>query len=244
MRILFVAVVLSLLSLVPVVAQQTPDGGAILEKVDAYRLPKEGLRYEVTIRTFSAGKQTEIDTYRIASSGSSSLIHMESPRSRGQVVLALGRQMWIKMPRSRQVIRITPLQRLTGNASFSDLGRLRFSDSYAVVSMARRSAGGEAAVVLHLKAHTSDVTFPTVALTVDASRYYPLKAVFYLPSGLRFKTLTFASPKNVKGRMISTTYTVTNNGYGGSGVSQVVVSHIERADLPASLFSLSRLEGD
>lgn len=215
------------------------DDARLLARIDEFRVPDDPLRYQVTIRNLESGAEIDQDTFEVSSKGSRSRIAMLSPRSKGQIVLVLERQMWIKMPKSKRVIRITPLQRLSGQASFSDLGRLRFGQ----YSVSKRSPVGEAGAVLELdlEAKVADLTFPRVRLQIDSREGFPLSAEVFLPSGKKFRTLTFGTPTAVLGRSVITRYTIQDEAQP-QWTSELTVSDIRSVSLADNLFSISALE--
>jgi hypothetical protein len=237
--------VLAFLLLAPLSAEGSiaRDTAGMLARADSFRLPDDSMKYLVTIVTSDKDRETERDSFLVSSHGQRSLIEMLSAKSRGQQVLVLNRQMWIKMPKSKRVIRITPLQRLTGQASFSDLARLKFDADYRITASKDVLLGDRACVALDLRALAKDETYPAIALWVEAARGYPVKADFFLPSGKRFKSLDFEPPERIGDREVTTKYAIRDDLHPDQ-VSSLSVSEIRLTALPDSLFSISRLEGD
>lgn len=59
-----------------------------------------------------------------------SLVLFQSATEAGQKMLMLGDNYWLLMPKSRRPIRITPMQKLLGEASVGDISTLTWSDDY------------------------------------------------------------------------------------------------------------------
>jgi hypothetical protein len=59
-----------------------------------------------------------------------SLVLMRSPAEAGQKVLMLGDDFWLLMPGSQRPLRITPSQKLLGDASTGDIATLSWADDY------------------------------------------------------------------------------------------------------------------
>jgi hypothetical protein len=215
---------------------------SILKKVDEYRLPGESLKYFVSISTKENENEISRDNYNIMSKGDRTLIELLDKKKEGQKILIIDTQMWIKMPRSKRVIRVTPMQRLTGQAHFSDLARIQFDKSYETIGINYAAYNNEPAVFLNLKAKKNNETYYTVDLIINAQSAYPLKADFYLRSGKKFKSINFLEPEVIHGRTVNTRYIITDDTITGQS-TEVAVSNIELVNVPDSLFSISYLEG-
>ena len=59
-----------------------------------------------------------------------SLVLMQSPAEKGQKVLMLGDDFWLLMPGSQRPLRITPMQKLLGDASTGDIATMSWADDY------------------------------------------------------------------------------------------------------------------
>jgi hypothetical protein len=55
---------------------------------------------------------------------------MRSPAEPGQKVLMLGDDFWLLMPGSQRAMRITPMQKLLGDASTGDIATMNWADDY------------------------------------------------------------------------------------------------------------------
>jgi len=91
--------------------------------------------------------------------------------------------MWIYMPSASRPIRISPLQRLMGQASNGDVARTSFTVDYVPAGIAE---DGEA-WVLDLAAKDPSVAYNRVRLWVDKTSFEPRRADFYVVSGKLIK---------------------------------------------------------
>ena len=240
--ILFVCIYL--LSFVPVFSQEVPGSklDGILARIDSYRLPPDSMKYTVAIDVREKEALISHDTFLISSKGDKSLIEMQSAKSQGQKVLVIDQQMWIKMPKSSRVIRITPLQRLTGQASFSDLARLQFREKYTISDAKDVLIGDRKCLGLELKAKQKNETYASVYLVVDSETAYPIKADFFLLSGKKFKSLEFEPPTSVYGKQINTKYKIYDEMVKDQ-ITELTVSNIKLVNIPDYVFAMSYLEG-
>ncbi|MBA0084795.1 MAG: outer membrane lipoprotein-sorting protein, partial [Acidobacteria bacterium Pan2503] len=101
---------------------EAPDAAALLKRSDGYRNAWPSFVTKIKISNFEAGKQDEEHMYLVYSRGSERVyVDFQSPQEKGRHLLMLGDDMWIYLPDTSRAVRITPLQRLTGNASNGDV---------------------------------------------------------------------------------------------------------------------------
>ncbi len=81
---------------------------------------------------------------------------------KGQYLLMVEDDMWIYMPNTRKPIRITPLQRLMGDASNGDVARTRYAEDYAAKVIREESVGGVPCYVLELNAKRDGATYKKI----------------------------------------------------------------------------------
>lgn len=154
----------------------------VLAKMDQLRLGSsdQAVKVITEIRLYKKGELDSQRDYEVyVGSERRSLVLFRSPSEAGQKMLMLDDQYWLFMPSSRRPLRITPMQKLLGEASSGDLSSLRWKDDYTVISEGRK---GEQ-LQLQLEAARSGVTYAKVELLVDAASLHPQEAAFYLQSG-------------------------------------------------------------
>jgi outer membrane lipoprotein-sorting protein len=160
------------------------DPAALLRKVDEYRNPFDSFSIDVKLTSYTKSG-SEVSRYHVSGKGSDrSLVEFTYPQSeRGKSLLMLRDAMWIYMPDTSRPIRISPLQRLAGQASNGDVARTSFTIDYNPQSVAE---DGEA-YVIDLVAKDPAVAYNRVKLWVDKTTYQPLRADFYVVSGKLIK---------------------------------------------------------
>src|ERR1700686_401439 len=100
------------------------DAQALLRQSDILRNGSANYVVHIKITNFEGAKQDEEHLYAVSQKGLDKT-HVEflSPREKGRYLLMLGDDMWIYLPDRSRPIRITPLERLTGNTSNGDIAR-------------------------------------------------------------------------------------------------------------------------
>src|SRR5262249_4936305 len=110
------------------------------------------------------------------------------PRDVGKVVLLNGGSMWFYDPASKASVRISPQQRLTGQASDGDVLTVNLAHDYTSkvldedpvqdADKAQRSAWH-----LELTASPADAMYARLEYWIEKDTYRPVKAKFYSDSG-------------------------------------------------------------
>ena len=165
------------------------DGAAILAKVDAARNPIDSFAVDVSL-TAIGPKSTESSKFRVYGKGSDrSVVEFVAPATeKGKYLLMLRDAMWIYMPSASRPIRISPLQRLMGQASNGDVARTNFSTDYNPTAV--ESENGE--WVLDLAAKDPSIAYARVRLWVDKKSSDVTRADFYVISGKLIKRAHYA----------------------------------------------------
>ena len=113
-------------------AQETASGQVdvprLLQEADAYRLPPSPVQVKVTVKLFKDGKLDKERPYTVlARPDLRSLVLFDHPSEKNQKVLMVDDDFWIILPNSRRPVRITPMQKLLGEASTGDIARMTWS---------------------------------------------------------------------------------------------------------------------
>jgi hypothetical protein len=175
-------------------------GVDLLAASDAVRNPGKPFQVRVTLTEFHAGKQVDANTLTTYSrtrehdSQFSSLVRFVSPaRDAGKLMLKNGNDLWFYDPSTKASVRLSPQQRLLGQASNGDVVTVNLAKDYAAALLAEEDiADGERHIhksrKLGLTATADDVTYPKIEIWLDADTNRPLKARFYADSGRLLKT--------------------------------------------------------
>jgi hypothetical protein len=231
----------SLIALLTATTAQAQDVGTILRNADSYRMsvagPSQGakapsggserserggmplsdnLQVDTLVQVFNAdGTPDKERRYTVfAQAGRQSLVLMQSPAEKGQKVLMLGDDFWLLMPNSQRPLRITPMQKLLGDASTGDIATMSWSGDYTATlngEEACQPAGAADAAFfaskvcyqLSLQASRKGVTYQRIELWVGKQRHEPVRANLYVQSDKLAKQARFVMDKPGAGATVS-----------------------------------------
>lgn len=191
--------ILAITALLFTASLRADDASSILARSDAFRNPLESFSIDVELTSYE-GSKAETSKFRVYGKGSDrSVVEFTAPASeKGKYLLMLRDAMWIYMPSTSRPIRISPLQRLMGQASNGDVARTGFTTDYVA-----KSAVEEAdAWVLELEAKDPSLAYKRVRLWVDRTTFEPIRADFYVVSGKLLKRAHYRRLTTMAGRRI------------------------------------------
>lgn len=196
-------IALALLAAMPLRAD---DAAALLAKVDQFRTPLDSFSIDVELTATTPHDKPESSKFRVYGKGSDrSVVEFLAPATeKGKVMLMLRDAMWIYMPSASRPIRISPLQRLMGQASNGDVARTTFTVDYIAKSVADGDFEGHKAFVLDLAAKDNDIAYSRVQLWIDRTTHEPLRADFYVVSGKLIKRALYRDFGVMAGRRVVT----------------------------------------
>jgi hypothetical protein len=177
-----------------------PDANEILAASDAVRNPAKPFGLLIVLTEYRNAQQINSNTLAIYSKLEQAtgryrtlVSYVSPPRDAGKLVLENGAQMWFYDPSSEASIRISPQQRLLGQASTGDVVTVNLAHDYrAVRATAEDSADGDRTLRhcfhLDLEAAVPDSTYHRIELWVEQSSSRPIKGKFYSDSDRLLKT--------------------------------------------------------
>ncbi|MGA7340279.1 MAG: outer membrane lipoprotein-sorting protein [Terracidiphilus sp.] len=217
-----------------------PDAEAILKQSDTFRNGWPSYVLRVKITNFESDKADEEKLYEVSQKGTEkTYVEFMSPREKGQHLLMLGDDMWVYLPDASRPIRITPLERLSGDASNGDVARTNYAADYTPVYVRTENVDGETCHVLDLTAKRKGATYQRILFWVRVQDDRPVKAEFYLTSGKQIKSATFDDYITVDGRNQLCRMTLHDEIRRNSH-SVLVYSNIAPRELPDKLFYQGR----
>jgi len=189
-----------------VCAQDVP---ALLKAADKYRMSSDNMQVETQISVFNAdGTPDKERRYTVfaqqkhqslveGGNQHQSLVLMQSPAEKGQKVLMLGDDFWLLMPGSQRPLRITPMQKLLGDASTGDIATMSWAEDYAgtVTGEDRCGEPEQACLHLSLSAARKGVTYQRIELWLGKAKHEPVKADLYVQSDKLAKQARFVMDK-------------------------------------------------
>lgn len=240
------------------VVQAAPDPQALLVASDAIRNPSQPFKVTVTLTEFEKGQQVDfamLTSYaRTLEAGGqfATLVRFVEPaRDAGKLMLKNGKDLWFYDPGTKSSVRISPQQRLMGEASNGDVITVSFARDYkATLGGEEKTTDGERkerkAHKLLLAAATDDATYAAIELWVDSENRRPIKARFLADSGRLLKTAYYRRYQNQLGAE-RPTETVIIDGLNPQQVTIVRLSDFTARNIPTAWFQrdhLPRFQGD
>jgi len=185
---------------VPALAQ-TPQ--EIIAGADKVRNPGQPFRSTDTLTEYVAGKPRDQDKLVVyakedpATHQFRNLVrYVEPPRDAGKIALFDNRDLWFYDPSSKASVRISPQQRLIGQASIGDVLTVNLVVDYAGTLLGNETitdAERQQRICWHLdlKAVTDTAIYNRVEYWVEHGSFRPVKAKFYSDSGRLLKILYY-----------------------------------------------------
>lgn len=238
----FAGIVLCFLS---VAANATPDAQQLLEASDAIRNPSKPFSLTTTLIEFHQSRQTDEDILSVYSKidpdGGQyrSLVHFDSPaRDVDKLLLKNGMDLWFYDPSSQASVRISPQQRLLGQAANGDVVTVNWAHDYTP------SFAGEEDITdgdrqlkhcykLTLMARSTEATYHSIDLWLDSATKRPVKARFYAESGTLLKASYFRRFREALGA-VRPTEIVIIDGLDPGWVTVMRYSNYQWRDIPDS----------
>ncbi|MFT3818046.1 MAG: outer membrane lipoprotein-sorting protein [Rubrivivax sp.] len=212
----------------------------------------------MTLTEFEKGQQVDSTTLtsfaRTLESGGqfATLVKFVEPvRDAGKLMLKNGKDLWFYDPSTKSSVRISPQQRLMGEASNGDVITVNLARDYkATYNGEEVVKDGERkdrkAHKLQLAAVTEDATYTAIELWVDAENKRPIKARFLADSGRLLKTAYYRRFQAQLGAE-RPTETVIIDGLNPQQVTLVRLSDFAARNIPTTWFQrdfLPRFQGD
>jgi hypothetical protein len=196
MKSLFVALACAL----PLSTFAAADVTALLKAADRYRTGDESQQVETEVTVLKRDGSTDKERrYTVfVQPQRRSLVLMRSPAEAGQKVLMLGDDFWLLLPGSQRPLRITPTQKLLGDASTGDIATMSWADDYTGTLAGEEACpGAEATRCLHLslQAMHKAASYQRIELWLGQARHEPVAADLYVQSDKLAKQARFVVDK-------------------------------------------------
>ncbi|MFS1524701.1 outer membrane lipoprotein-sorting protein [Microbulbifer sp. 2304DJ12-6] len=172
------------------------DVSQMIKNADAYRLDTDFSKVVALVKLYRNEVLDKTRQYNVYTRPErESLVVFKSPVEAGQKMLMLDDNYWLVMPKSRRPIRITPMQKLLGEASVGDISTLTWSGDYSATLTGHEALtiNGQSVQtnLLSLKSVTQGAGYGRIELWLAAKTDFPLKAELYLRSGKLAKQALF-----------------------------------------------------
>lgn len=236
-----------LAAFVAATAVAAPDAQRVLAASDAVRNPGRPFSVNVTLTEFQDGKRVDSSTMvtysrTMAQGGQfASLVRFTAPaRDTGKLMLKDGQDLWFFDPATKASVRLSPQQRLIGQASNGDVVTVNLARDYeAVLGVEEEIQDGERknrrAYRLDLTASAADATYGRIELWVDAGNNWPIKGRFFADSGKLLKTVYYRRYQNQLGTERPTELVIID-GLNPGAVTLMRLTDYSAKNLPGSWF--------
>jgi len=193
----------AILLLASVAAPAAPDAQSILAASDAVRNPDKPFGLTVLLIEYRNGRQVGDNTLQVYSradlnSGQfRSLVRFVAPpRDADKLMLKNGNDMWFFDPSSKATIRISPQQRLLGQAANGDVVTVNLAKDYHAELAAEEDVQDGDRQMRHcyklaVSATAPNVTYDHLEMWIAVGSNRPVKARYYSESGRLLKSAYF-----------------------------------------------------
>jgi outer membrane lipoprotein-sorting protein len=175
----------------------------IVARADAVRNPTKPFRITVTLTDYKSGRPIGRSVYTVFSKLDPAtrqfrdvMIYLTPPRDAGKILLLSGRNLWFYDPAAEASVRISPQEKLSGQASAGDVLTENLAVDYRASLVGSDTIddgnhGRRDCWHLTLEAANDAATYDRVEYWVEKTSYRPIKAKFYADSGALLKTLYY-----------------------------------------------------
>jgi outer membrane lipoprotein-sorting protein len=235
-----------------------PTGQEIIASVDAGRNPGQSFRVVDNLTEYVGGQPRNsmqlviFATQNKATHQYNNLIRYVLPsRDAGKMVLFNGSNMWFYDPSSKASVRISPQQRLLGQASNGDVATVNLAKDYTAKLLGEEKlldADKQTRDCWHLelKAATDEAVYSRVEYWVEKGTYHQIKGKFFSDSGRLLKIAYYHKFMPMLGRQVPAE-TIVIDSVNQNLVTTMAVSDMRAQDVPESWFQrdfLPRLKID
>lgn len=241
-------------------AQQagTPAAQEIIAATDRVRNPQQPFRLTDTLVEYVGGKPRDKVVLVVYASEDRAtrqfrnlVSYVEPPRDAGKMVLLNGSNMWFYDPASKVSVRISPQQRLIGQASDGDVVTVNLARDYSArligeetLQDADRKDRG--CWHLDITAAGPDAIYSRIEYWVERATFRPVKGKFYSDSGRLLKIAYYRKYEQQLGGM-RPTETIIIDAVDSNLVTTMTTSDYRSAVVPDAWFQrdyLPRLKPD
>lgn len=229
----------------PLPAFAAADAQSILRQSDAIRLPQTSFVVGVDLKNYDRGAvtgHTVVTTHSRQGDGQfQDIVYINAPSAdRGKIILRNGNILWLYDPSSRASVRISPRQRLLGNASNGDVVSTNLVGDYRPTMVGTEViADGDRqnreCYKLRLASRDSSTPYGAIDFWVDAATARPVKGKYYTSSGSLIKVAWYRNFRNEMGAARPMEVIIAD-GFDPNKVTVMRMSGFRPRDLPASWF--------
>jgi hypothetical protein len=218
-------------------AAHTEDVSGWLKRADEYRLSAKSVRVKVRVELYKNDTLDRSRRYNVyIKPGRLSLVVFESPGELGQKVLMRDEQFHLFMPKTRRAIRITPMQKLLGEASTGDIANMTWHEDYSARLLSdSETINGQPCVLLELQSQRKGSTYERIELYLHKQTHAPVYARLYLASGKLAKEASYTMG-SLNGNTMVTGMTLVDRIKTGRR-TEVIYTAMQPMNMPDKYFN-------
>lgn len=224
------------------------DASALLAQVDAQRSIPD-MDFELVITSYQNDQQLDSNSLwgwvKQTSEGNKTLLMFTSPASvKGRKMLMDGPTVYLLFPKTRNPIRLSPLQVLLGQSSNGDVARTGFALEYDTKTLGSETLNGVACWAFDLTAKVGHEgsAYRRVKLWAEKAGLRPVTADFYGSGDTLLKHAVYRDWRSVGDRTLAYQLDITD-GTDPTKHTVLQYSRVGRQVLADSTFRRDYLEG-
>ncbi len=174
----------------------------LVNVIDNYRgLGETGFSFDITNISYRDGRDSRTNQLSVDVKAQKSIVKFQSPaRQKGRVLLKQDKDMWLYIPGTRNVIRISPAQRLLGETSNADVTGSNLKTDYNARISAHDVESAQIKLILEAKAGNTSY-HKIIYWLSDTAPYKPIKSEYYARSGKLLKIAEYKEFKTFDGEL-------------------------------------------
>jgi hypothetical protein len=190
-----------------IITDEAPDAEQLLLYIDSLRgYQDQSFSFELSNISYKKNEQKHRNKLVVQVLNDASLVEFIAPaRSKGRKILKQAQNMWIRFPRTRNVLRVSPAQRLLGETSNGDVTGTNFSEDYTATleaaAVENQTINEKPVLKLLLTAKHDKTTYQQVVFFLDSQSHQPVRSDFYARSGKLAKQAYYTEFKEFDGEL-------------------------------------------
>lgn len=239
-------------------AQKPETADDIVAASDAVRNPDKPFRLTTTLIEYREGRERDkmvLSVYSkedLNSGQYRSLIRFVAPpRDENKLMLNNGNILWFYDPASKASVRLSPQQRLMGQASNGDVATVNFHKDYQATLITEEvitdaSKAQCRCYKLNMRAHNDTVVYHRIEYWVNVENDRPVKGKFYSESDRLLKIVYYRGYQEELGN-IRPTELIIIDGVNTKLVTKMTFSQYAYRDIPEQWYQkeyLPRFKGE
>lgn len=167
------------------------------------------------------------------------MVYKEPLNMKGRKILFVSDDMWVYIPSTKRPVRLTPSQRLLGQASNGDVLKIRLTTDYSPTLAGEEEFEGKNCFVLNLSAKKKSATYASVKVWIDKEDI--LKAEFFTLSKKKLKTAFYKEVKEFEGKKIISKVVIYDEILKDNW-TEISILEMKTSEIPDKYFTKEYLE--